>query len=89
MLASYYVSRNVWLLLARSVPKTVLDPYRSRIGAYHLGRFVRTIRHLREPAARASLRGSMVGFLLWSIALRNQPVAEPATVSTLRDVLTR
>lgn len=89
MLASYYVSRNVWLLLARSVPKTVLDPYRSRIGAYHLGRFVRTIRHLREPAARASLRGSMVGFLLWRIALRNQPIAEPATVSTLRDVLTR
>jgi GT2 family glycosyltransferase len=63
-LASYYVSRNVWIVMARSVPRTFLRPYRSRIAAYHLGRAVRALRHVHEPAARASLRGTLVGLVM-------------------------
>ncbi|HEX5164944.1 MAG TPA: glycosyltransferase family 2 protein [Thermomicrobiales bacterium] len=60
-LASYYVSRNVWFVMARSVPSMFLRSYRRRIAAYHLGRAWRALRHLREPAARASLRGMCAG----------------------------
>jgi GT2 family glycosyltransferase len=62
-LASYYVNRNLWLVMAGSVPSLFIKPYRSRIAAYHLGRAWRTLRHLREPAARASLRGTLAGLL--------------------------
>jgi len=60
-LASHFVSRNVWLVIASSVPDVFVRPYRARIAAYHAGRLVRTLRHLREPAARASLRGMIAG----------------------------
>jgi GT2 family glycosyltransferase len=63
-LASYYVARNVWLVLSRSVPKGVLSPWRWRIIAYHLGRFLRSLHHIREPAARASIRGTMSGIAM-------------------------
>ena len=53
-LASYYVSRNIWMVMALSVPDQFLRPYRSRILAYHLGRLKRTLQHMREPAARAA-----------------------------------
>ncbi|MEX1158716.1 MAG: glycosyltransferase family 2 protein [Thermomicrobiales bacterium] len=63
-LASYYVSRNLWLVMSSSVPVEFVRPYRARISAYHLGRTWRTLRHLREPAARASLRGTIAGICL-------------------------
>jgi GT2 family glycosyltransferase len=62
-LASYYVSRNVWLILTRSVPRGVMSPFKFRITAYHVGRIVRMIRACREPAARASLRGTIAGLV--------------------------
>jgi GT2 family glycosyltransferase len=63
-LASYYVNRNVLLLLARSVPSRLVARHRSRIIAHHLGRLARAIVHAREPAARAALRGTAVGLFL-------------------------
>ncbi|MDQ3547363.1 MAG: glycosyltransferase family 2 protein [Chloroflexota bacterium] len=62
-LASYFVARNVWLVIAGNVPDVFVRPYRARITAYHAGRLVRTVRHLREPAARASLRGTIAGIV--------------------------
>jgi GT2 family glycosyltransferase len=62
-LASYYVARNVWLVLARSVPDGLLRPYRDRIIAYHTGRLWRALRHVREPAARATVRGMLSGIV--------------------------
>lgn len=59
-LASYFVARNVWLLLARSVPRRLLR--RRRVLARHAGRVCDMLRHAREPAARASLRGTLAGF---------------------------
>jgi GT2 family glycosyltransferase len=71
-LASYYVSRNVWLVIAGSVPREFVQPYRTRIAAYHLGRSLRTLRHIREPAARASLRGTLAGLWLARTRRRTQ-----------------
>ncbi len=62
-LASYFVSRNVWHVMSRSVPAEFLQPYRSRIAAYHLGRAIKNGRHVREPAARASIRGTLAGLM--------------------------
>jgi GT2 family glycosyltransferase len=58
-LASYYVARNLLVLLASSVPVGLLQ--RRRVAAALLGRLYRQLPHLREPAARASLRGSLAG----------------------------
>lgn len=59
--ASYLVSRNLPLVLRRSVPPGVLAS-RRRIAARYLGRTVRELPHLREAAARASIRGALVGW---------------------------
>lgn len=67
-LASYYVSRNLWLVYARSVPRQLLRPYRRRIVAYHAGRVWRALRQAREPAARASLRGTCRGLVAAAVA---------------------
>lgn len=60
-LASYHVARNVWFVMALSVPDAFVRPFRARLAAYHLGRTFRTLRHVREPAARAALRGTIAG----------------------------
>lgn len=62
-LASYYVSRNIWLVYARSVPREIFRPFRRRMVAYHAGRIARMFRHAREPAARAALRGTAAGLI--------------------------
>lgn len=72
-LASFYVSRNVWLVLAGSVPREFVQPYRARIAAYHLGRTLRTLRHIREPAARASIRGTLAGLWISRSRQRTSP----------------
>jgi len=86
-LASYYVSRNVWLVIARSIPAGVLPDWR-RIAAYHLGRFLRDARHIRQPAARASLRGTLAG--LWHAARdwRTRPRVSVQEQRRLRALLT-
>jgi GT2 family glycosyltransferase len=87
VLSSYLVARNVWLILSRSIPRSVLAPYRSRIVAYHAGRVARMIRHAREPAARAALRGTFVGLLLAFRARRESPFASGSEVLRLRALL--
>ncbi len=85
-LASYYVSRNVWMVLAQSVPREFTKPYRMRIFAFHLGRIVRGLRHLCEPAARASLRGTVVGIARSTFARRRRqelPKGERARIAAL------
>lgn len=77
--ASYHVSRNLWLVIAGSVPTRFVHPYRRRIAAYHLGRTLRNFRHIREPAARAALRGTLSGIVQASALKRHDrrlPVAE-------------
>lgn len=68
-LASYYVTRNAWLVIARSIPCGVLAPYFRRVAAYHAGRVFRALRHIREPSARATLRGTCAGIGMSAFAL--------------------
>jgi GT2 family glycosyltransferase len=82
-LASYYVARNLWLVLARSVPRGLLRPYRPRIATYHAGRFWRAVRHAREPAARATLRGTRDG-IIGAITARDRA---PSVDGCVRDRL--
>jgi GT2 family glycosyltransferase len=70
-LASYYVARNRWLLLARSVPRGLHE--RRRVAARGLARALAQLPHLREPAARATLRGTLTGLL----ALAHEGCAAP------------
>lgn len=66
-LASYYVSRNVWLVLARSVPSPIRRRFWKRVAACHLGRLVQTVRSIREPVARRSLIGTLHGFAAFAM----------------------
>jgi GT2 family glycosyltransferase len=77
-LASYYVARNLWLLLARSVPRGLLE--RRRIAVRGLGRALAQLPHLREPAARATLRGMAAGLL----ALTREGCSAPTLKSQQR-----
>jgi GT2 family glycosyltransferase len=60
-LASYYVSRNVWLVLARSVPRELRNQYRLRIIAYQAGRLYRELANIRQEASRQSVLGTLAG----------------------------
>lgn len=86
-LASYYVARNVWLLLARSIPPGVMTPFRQRVAAYHAGRFARMLVHIREPAARASLRGTAVGMALAVHSRGSAPVVNNSDTPRLQSLL--
>lgn len=61
--ASYYVSRNIWHVLLRTMPRPLLRRHLPRIVAHHLGRNYRHLRSVRSPAARASLRGTLAGLI--------------------------
>lgn len=86
-LASYFVSRNVWIILSRTIPRDVMSPYHSRMAAYHLGRVWRMARHIREPAARASLRGTAAGLSLAFRLRGSAPSAHSDDVIRLRSML--
>ncbi len=86
-LASYFVARNLWLVIARSVPRGVLPDFR-RVAAYHLGRLARDLRHVREPAARAGLRGTMAGLTIAAREWRYRPAIAEAERQRLRALLT-
>jgi GT2 family glycosyltransferase len=62
-LASYQCGRNFVWLLARDVPGIVWRRHWRAILGTQLALAGRTLRHTREPAARARLRGQLVGLL--------------------------
>ncbi len=64
-LASYYVGRNMLYVMAKNLPASIILRNLPRI-ARAQGRFcIEAMRHIREPAARARLRGIGVGLLTW------------------------
>ncbi len=63
-LASYYCGRNFILLAARHWPGRMWARYWPRFVGAQLRFTAQALRHLREPAARARLRGQLVGLLL-------------------------
>ena len=64
-LASFYVGRNLIYLLAKDVPGPVLLRNAGRIAGAQLRFLAQSLRHIREPAARARLRGQITGLLTW------------------------
>jgi len=59
--ASYFVGRNVLWVLAQDLPAPLLRKYWPRIVARQLAISLESVRHWREPAARARLRGQVDG----------------------------
>lgn len=64
-LASYYVGRNLIYLIAKDIPAPIIRRYFSRIAAAQLRIVWEGIRNIRGKAARARLRGVIVGLLTW------------------------
>lgn len=59
--ASYYTGRNFVRVLVKDVPGRFWRRYGFRILAGQMGVTWESLRHIREPAARAKLRGQLVG----------------------------
>ena len=64
-LASYYVARNTLAVLVKDVPGPILRRNLARIAAQQARLLLGTLPHLREPAARARLRGLLAAPGLW------------------------
>ncbi|ACZ39094.1 glycosyltransferase family 2 protein [Sphaerobacter thermophilus] len=64
-LASYYVARNTLAVLVKDVPGPILRRNLPRIAAQQTRLLLGTLPHLREPAARARLRGLLAAPVLW------------------------
>lgn len=79
--ASYYVGRNVPWVLAKDLPAPLLRKYWPRIVARQLAISFESLRHWREPAARARLRGQIDG--LRGLA---QPLGRRAEVQASRRI---
>ncbi len=84
-LASYQVSRNIGHILFASMPRPLLRRHWRRMLAFHLGRTLRTLRHIRAAEARASLRGTLAGLTTALISDGNAPRSVPPG---LEDLLT-
>jgi len=58
-LASYYCGRNFPLVWAKNMPLPLIRRYWPRLLASQLGFLLHSLWHMREPAARARLRGQV------------------------------
>jgi len=71
-LASYHVGRNVVWLLARDMPTLAWRRHWPLILGAQLRQASRTLLHLREPAARARLRGQLWGMVSAPVMARER-----------------
>jgi hypothetical protein len=60
-LASYYCGRNFLRVIARDMPGPLLKRVWPRIVRAQVKMAAESVRHFREPAARAKLRGQLAG----------------------------
>jgi GT2 family glycosyltransferase len=60
--ASYFVGRNVIWVVAQNLPGALLRKYWPRVVARQVAVALEALRHWREPAAQARLRGQLAGF---------------------------
>jgi len=58
-LASYFVARNTLSVIVKDLPWPLLRANAGRIAFDQLLDLLRTSKHLREPAARAKVRGTV------------------------------
>jgi GT2 family glycosyltransferase len=75
-LASYYCGRNFLRIIARNMPRQLLGRVWPRIVAAQLRMAAESVRHIREPAARAKLRGQWAGLRELPRTLRDRPAIQ-------------
>jgi GT2 family glycosyltransferase len=85
-LASYLVARNSLVVARSAVPGALLDHQYSRTAAHLLGVAFRAARHIREPAARATLCGLLAG-LRMSMNRSAQSSVAPQELERIRRLL--
>ena len=71
-LSSYYVGRNIIYVLAKDVPGKVIRRNLGRIAKAQARFMLEAIRNIQQPAARARLRGIVVGLLTWPRVLSSR-----------------
>jgi len=71
--ASYYCGRNFLAVVAKDMPAALLAKYWPRIVRRQLGFAWHALLHLREPSARARLRGQLAGLWLMPRMWRKRP----------------
>lgn len=64
-LSSYYVGRNFIYLLAKDIPGKIIRRNLGRIAGAQLRFIGEALRNIRQPAARARLRGILAGLITW------------------------
>lgn len=64
-LASYYVARNLIYLIAKDLPLSFVLRHFPAIIRAQARALIEALRHIRGTAARATLRGMLVGLLTW------------------------
>jgi GT2 family glycosyltransferase len=73
VLSSYQVGRNLVWLLARDLPAPAWRAYWPHILAAQMRQLRDALPHLREPAARARLRGQLAGLATFAVMLQGRP----------------
>jgi len=90
-LASFYNGRNVIALLAKDIPRDLLRRHWWRILRAQLRYTGESLRHLREPAARARLYGQLAGLAFIPSMVRKRAAIQAArriSVQELEALLT-
>jgi GT2 family glycosyltransferase len=71
-IASFYCGRNFIAIIAKDVPGAIIRRHWLAIVRAQLGFAGESLRHLREPAARARLRGQLAGLAQLPLRLRQR-----------------
>lgn len=75
-LASYYCGRNFPLVWVKNMPRPLARRHWPALLASQLGFTLQSLRHVREPAARARLRGQLAGLRALPRFLRKRRAAD-------------
>ena len=87
-LASYYCGRNFALVWVKNMPNPLVRRHWWRLLASQLGFAFHSLRHLREPAARARLRGQLAALGALPRFLHKRRLAPSSTVNAVDFALT-
>ncbi len=71
-IASFYCGRNFLAIIAKDVPGAIIRRHWAAIVRAQLGFAGESLRHFREPAARARLRGQLAGLAQLPMRLRQR-----------------
>ncbi len=89
-LASYYCGRNFALVWAKNMPAGLARRHWPDLLRSQLGFTLQSLRHLREPAARARLRGQLAALRsLPRFLAKRRPAADARAEDTLAEAITR